>query len=405
LRLVGANAAQLGLWGAAADKAQVQQVSDYYQQQQVRALQQRTADRAQVIAQEPQLFQQALEAQRQDNYQTQNRIDTMIGQAQDWISNRMSLRLQTAQAGWQAGLASMAATHVNPWTGEVQAGYTRLKDGSIVDTKSALQAGHWTTQDQNYQKRTAAMQQHNQDYFTLGEDRIKAAQTKASQGGNFNSGLSKALGVAVDGKGHPILVNGKMVQMPKSTTGASKPLSQKDVLNFAGGMGAYARNLFNGAAATTKSAAIPKSTLDQAIGIFMTNGYFQNAQLRPYAFQALANAYGVTTADIQNAAQGAQTGINQATGGAYEGWGVTPVYGPAAPAGVTSMASLTPAQRAQATAAIAQMNRSAGTTIQATPANILKAAQRLYSASGLQGAANYAGSVASNILNPGMFGL
>src|SRR4029077_8862161 len=91
LAVSGLNAAQMGVYGAMADKGQALTTVDYYRQQAISALQQRAAERAGIIAQRPELYQNALEAQRQDNYQTQSRIDNIVNNATSYITSRRGL--------------------------------------------------------------------------------------------------------------------------------------------------------------------------------------------------------------------------------------------------------------------------------------------------------------------------
>jgi len=183
LALQGYNAAQMGLYGAMADKAQVGAVAQYYQQQAVNALNQRTAERAGIIAQQPVLYQQALEAQRQDNYQTQQRIDDIVNQGQSWIAQRMGLRIQSAQAQSDWAFKVAGFTHQNPYTGQVQSGYIPIKlangQTTIVSYADAAKAAHWGAQGTHWS---------NQDILGLNRVITSAMRAGTPKTGTFGSG-------------------------------------------------------------------------------------------------------------------------------------------------------------------------------------------------------------------------
>ena len=215
----GANAAQMALYGAMADKAQIGAIGQYYQQQAVDALNQRTAERAQIIAQQPALYQQALEAQRQDNYQTQARIDDIIGQGQSWIAQRMGLRLQSAQAQSDWAFKVAGFTHQNPYTGQAQSGYipVKLADGSttIVPFADAAKAAHWGAQGAHWS---------SQDIIALDRVRVSAMRTGAPKTGSFGSGGL----YQVDPSGNVTIVRQPTTAPPKTASFGSGGLYQVD---------------------------------------------------------------------------------------------------------------------------------------------------------------------------------
>src|SRR5215471_17009893 len=215
----GANAAQMALYGAMADKAQVGAIGQYYQQQAIDALNQRTAERAQIIAQQPALYQQALEAQRQDNYQTQARIDNIINQGQSWIAQRMGLRLQSAQAQSDWAFKVAGFTHQNPYTGQAQNGYIPIKlaDGSttIVSYADAAKAAHWSAQGVHWT---------NQDINNL--NRINTLAGNKNTIGTYSPSLSQQAGILVDGHGrHFKDANGNDITYTPTKTAAASTYS------------------------------------------------------------------------------------------------------------------------------------------------------------------------------------
>jgi hypothetical protein len=218
LALQGYNAAQMGLYGAMADKGQVQGVAQYYQQQAVNALQQRTAERASIIAQQPQLYQQALEQQRQDEYQTQDRIMNTIGAGSQYIASRMGLALQRAQVQGQYGMELAKMTGVNPYTQQPMPGYTpiTLADGRtvVVPFNQAAQAAHWGSQAAYWNQ--------------IGGARVtsaNAATTRAQAAGQqYNPQLSAQVGHLVDNNRQAI---------PNSATGGTIPYTSTSIGNQA----------------------------------------------------------------------------------------------------------------------------------------------------------------------------
>lgn len=77
----------------------VQNIAKDYAQQAIDALNQRAAERAQIIAQRPELFQTALEAQRQDRQQTLSTLSTLTGNRASYLQNRATLAEQRRQFG------------------------------------------------------------------------------------------------------------------------------------------------------------------------------------------------------------------------------------------------------------------------------------------------------------------
>jgi hypothetical protein len=209
LALQGYNAAQMGLYGAMADKGQVQGVAQYYQQQASNELAQRTAERASIIAQRPQLFQTALEAQRQDEAQTQDRISNTIAAGQNYIASRMGLRLQSVQAQntWMNQVAQM--THVNPLTGQPLAGYVpvTLKDGStvVVSYGDAAKAANYASLAAYHQSLAGSRQTSANASWTSAQAAIARARAAGHQ---FDPKLSQEVGYLVDNNRNPIPAQG-----------------------------------------------------------------------------------------------------------------------------------------------------------------------------------------------------
>jgi len=314
LALSGANAAQLSLWGANADKAQMQNIVDYYNQQQTQALQQRTADRAQIIAQRPEIFQNALEAQRQDNYQTQNRIDNLVGQATNYVIQRNQIRMQQAQNLTEWGLAQMTATHISPWTHQPVGGYVWAPGSHktvAVPYTAVTQAQHWQDQNTYWQGR---IQSYNQNY-NLQQRKLNMQAATANNPGKFDKNMSTAVGYISDSFGRPIMRSKDGQPQPyKSPTASAKPMSSLDQLKIQGTLGNVAESFKNGAH-DPKTGVQTQAPIDimSAIQKMSALGYFTNPQIRNWAFNALGSAYGYTVPQVQQIA----SGVDPATGGAY----------------------------------------------------------------------------------------
>jgi hypothetical protein len=303
LAVGGANAAQMALWGANADKAQAQNVVNYYTQQATQALQQRTAARAQIIAQQPQLFQQALEATRQDNYQTQNRIDSLVSNSQQYIMNRNQMRmnqLQNINTWW---LSQVSATHVNPFTGQPVGGYTWADKAHTIAVpfKDLALWKHQQNEDINTANKNAITQAHYNDLGDYYRGRVSAMQQAADaksfaaqQPGKFDPRLSAYLKTAVDSQGRPLVdANGKPIpyQAPKKQP---TPLTVTEQAKLFGPMGQSVQDHATGVAATAKTAAIPQFTAPQMIDYLNARGWFGNRVMGGAALNALATYYHIT---------------------------------------------------------------------------------------------------------------
>jgi len=104
----------LTAYGVQADKANIGAIAQDYAAQAVQALNQRAAERASIIAQRPELFQQALQAQRDDNARTQQRVDSLVSASANWLQNQR--RLTDAEKAQKASIAQnlWARTHMTP---------------------------------------------------------------------------------------------------------------------------------------------------------------------------------------------------------------------------------------------------------------------------------------------------
>jgi len=324
----GANAAQLALWGANADKAQAQGITNYYAQQETQALQQRTANRAQIIAQQPQLFQQALEATRQDNYQTQNRIDTLVGNAQQYIVNRNQMRmsqLQNINTWW---LSQVSATHINPFTGQPVGGYTWADKAHTIAVpyNQLAQAQRWSNQSINEANRNTIQQGHYTDWFnvysqknSIAQQKVDQTQFTANQPGKFDSKLSAWLHRAVDSRGNQIYdAKGNPIsyQAPKKEP---TPMTITEKAKLIGPMAQAVQNWSTGVAATAKAGAVPKLTAPQVIDALKARGWFSNNIQGQAALQALQSYYGATPDMVQT---------YLTNPGANIAWGGLEPYGP-----------------------------------------------------------------------------
>ena len=212
LAVAGVNAAQAGLSAAQSDKQYVMSAVYSYQQQAVNALNQRAAERAQIIAQKPELFQSALEAQRQDEYQTQNRYDSVLSNATNYLASKNQMGLGMAQAQTQWALGQMAATHINPYTGQPVGGYTwGDKAHTFVEAAGTLQ-----TNATNRMKAKAYVS-HFDDMAPWYAARTKQANAAANAHSSgmttYSDSLSKQVGHLVDSKGNPFLTANKQ-QIP-----------------------------------------------------------------------------------------------------------------------------------------------------------------------------------------------
>ena len=335
LAMQGVGAAQLGYWGAQADKAQAQTITDYYAQQATQALQQTAAERAQVVAQRPELFQQALEAQKQDQLAYQQNYDSLMGQATDYIMNRNQFRLnqlQSVSTWWteQAGL-----THINPLTQQPLAGY-----GWVPGSNHTLVASIKDIQTGQYQKTmgTAAMIRanafagHQQDWMDIwtrkNDIASQNAQTKAflaTQPGKYNAGLSAQMGHAVDASGNSILgPDGKPVPYtaPKK---APTPMTANEKVNLVGAMGTGVEQWANGIPATAKAAAVPAITMSNAIQQLQAKGWFSTPWQANAAITALSSAYShalgqtVTPQDVMTVMATGQDMFGPGTTNSYVG--------------------------------------------------------------------------------------
>lgn len=339
LAVSGANAAQMGIAGAQQDQDYALNNYNYYQQQATQALAQRTAERAQIIAQKPQLFQSALEAQRQDEYQTQSRSDNLVQAGTSYITSLKGLAVQTAQAQSQWLTGQAALTHINPATGQPMGGYVWADKGhtTIVPFKDLASYKEYT-------QRTTAMTNHWNDTVDAYNKRtnveVRAANAKAAAAnapGKFDPKMSAAVHYIADGFGRPIVSSSKDGKpVPYSAPGKQPTaLSTMDMLKISGTLSAVATNMKNGLPANAKTGAAAQDPIDiqSAMEKMKALGYFTNPKIAQAAFTALGQAYGLTTAQLLQVDQG----IDPATGGAY---GVTGApgtatgYGPPTPAGV-----------------------------------------------------------------------
>src|SRR5215469_6955551 len=234
----GLDAAQLGYWGAQADKAQAQTVTDYYAQQATQALQQAASERAQVVAQRPELFSQALEAQKQDSLAFQQNYDQLVGNATNYIMNRNQFRLNQLQSlgTWWTEQASL--THVNPLTGQPLGGYAWVpgtqhtvaapyKDIATGQYQKAMAAAK-TTQVYNQGLHWAAQAQHWDNQTSTADKALALKAWQSQKPGKFDKNLSAAFHMVVDSQGRPIPGPNGKVQGYAAPGKVATPLSAND---------------------------------------------------------------------------------------------------------------------------------------------------------------------------------
>jgi hypothetical protein len=97
----------------------VETIAKDYAQQAIDALNQRAAERAQIIAKQPELFQQALEAQRQDRSQTLSQLATLTGNRADYLANLATRKEAKREFGvTEADKLREARTQAAQWAQE-----------------------------------------------------------------------------------------------------------------------------------------------------------------------------------------------------------------------------------------------------------------------------------------------
>jgi hypothetical protein len=140
-----ATAGALARYSTDADMAHVSAVSQDYAQQAIDALKQRAAERAQIIAQRPELYQTALESQRQDNARTQAHLDSLVSASATWLQNQRRLRDAEAAQKWgQTHLtpAQKAAQAAQTWS---QTHLTPAQKATLAANKLATDRAWWAT--------------------------------------------------------------------------------------------------------------------------------------------------------------------------------------------------------------------------------------------------------------------
>lgn len=319
------NGQKLGEFGAVADLAQVKAVSDNFIAQAQQALQQRAAERATIIAQRPELYQAALQAQRQDQIQTQNHIDQLVTASQTWLLNQAKLKQSQQQQDRAYRLSQEGITHVDPVTGKPVGEYVRVpaKGGgtAVVPWSTATSAGQ---NARALDQRAAAQKETIREYdknFTLAQKTANAKAVAAKLPGKFDKDMSAAVHYISDSFGRPIVAkDGK----PVPYTAASKTMSTIDRLKIQGTMSGYADTLAKGYTDPKTGATTPKVDLTTAISNFASRGYLSGT-LAQWGIAALENSYGVTGDQIAMV----MGGIDPTTGGALGA--LSGDYGPPSP--------------------------------------------------------------------------
>lgn len=316
------TARSLAQYGAQADKAQVALVSKDYISQAKQALDQRAAERTAIVAKRPELFQTALQAQREDNAQTQAHIDSLITASQTWLANKDKTKTAKEAAAHNWWLQQVAATHIDPITKQPVGGWTWADKGHTVvvpyQTKASLaqsktRLGQGQQQLDLTEQHYADMKTHYDQMYNAAQKANDLKQQLADKPGKFDKNMSAAVGYISDAYGHPYLAaDGKPV--PYKTPGkAPKPMSTTDKLKIQGSMATYADTLKNGATDPKTGAELQKAVdIQTAVGMFAARGYL-TGKLAPWGLTALAQSYSLTPDQLRLVIKG----YDPATGSRY----------------------------------------------------------------------------------------
>lgn len=244
-----ANAAIAARGQGLQDAGQVGLIAKDYASQAMQALNQRAAERASIIAQRPDLYQTAIQAQRQDEAATQARVDSLTGASATYGQNQTRIgqaAQQLAQSkltadrtlkqnnrrltdsekqvivanARQKHLDELAAAHqttvdnlnyfqihhIDPTTGEVQAGWMvdpSDKTGTrYITTAQYLQNKQYYDGLKSANTRTTIAANAGITKAKIdAAEKLAASAANAAKLGTYNPGLSAQAGILVDGNG------------------------------------------------------------------------------------------------------------------------------------------------------------------------------------------------------------
>src|SRR5215467_761111 len=300
-------------YGVAADVAQARTKMDDYIQQAKDALNQRAAERAAIIAQRPELFQQALQAQRDDNAKTQSGIDNLTSAAATWATNQ-----KKSKHDWI--IQQIAATHINPLTHQPVGGWawTDNTHTTVAPWTSIVAARQNARRLNQSGQQISDAESHWQQQFDEGvkefnrsanqrQQTINLQKETQNKPGAYDPSASAQAGIIVDSHFRPIVDAKGNTQKYKPAAGQKQsPMKAADRQTLISGLYGVAQALFSGqnpdgtAFAGTGGQAQDAS---QAVNYMANMGWFSSPTLKKYAIASLNAVYdqGAVASALQDA--------------------------------------------------------------------------------------------------------